>query len=263
MCYIGISSYSGNSPKSMHNRNDPDDKGCATPKMDGDTKNCPKCLSRKPRSEFWNNRTTSDGLATYCKPCGKQGGRQNYIKFRDKRLAAENAKYVIDGKERKRRWREKNPDRSRELIRLSYQRHKAKRQQESRAKYHENPEPYKERALKWGKDNPLKRSLLMAQQNAKRKAKAIKNGWEKITLKQWRQILDRCEGKCIYCGKEATSVDHFQPISKGGGHVIGNIVPACMHCNVSKWNHKPAEWIERHCEAGKYAEIIAFMSESK
>lgn len=43
---------------------------------------------------------------------------------------------------------------------------------------------------------------------------------------------------CAYCGtteKELT-MDHVVPLSAGGDHTLGNIVPACLSCNVRKSN---------------------------
>lgn len=54
---------------------------------------------------------------------------------------------------------------------------------------------------------------------------------------------------CAYCGKsesdEILHIDHFIPVSKGGTHVLGNLVPACKTCNFSKRNHHPEEWYKR------------------
>ena len=36
------------------------------------TKYCPKCHTRKSGSEFYKSKTTSDGLAGYCKECNKK-----------------------------------------------------------------------------------------------------------------------------------------------------------------------------------------------
>jgi hypothetical protein len=32
-------------------------------------KRCPKCGETKPLTEFWKNRSTSDGVQAWCKPC--------------------------------------------------------------------------------------------------------------------------------------------------------------------------------------------------
>ena len=48
---------------------------------------------------------------------------------------------------------------------------------------------------------------------------------------------------CLYCGDPADHVDHFIPLSRGGLHVISNLVPACAACNTSKGNKLPnLEW---------------------
>lgn len=54
---------------------------------------------------------------------------------------------------------------------------------------------------------------------------------------------------CAYCGKqeceEILHIDHFHPISKGGTHVLTNLVPACKTCNYSKRNYHPEQWYKR------------------
>ena len=49
--------------------------------------------------------------------------------------------------------------------------------------------------------------------------------------------------RCAYCGSsDGLIVEHFIPRSKGGPHAIGNILPACQPCNVSKTSHDPDHW---------------------
>ena len=36
---------------------------------------------------------------------------------------------------------------------------------------------------------------------------------------------------CVFCGKAAQEWDHLVEAAQGGGHQIGNLVPACMSCN--------------------------------
>jgi 5-methylcytosine-specific restriction endonuclease McrA len=50
----------------------------------------------------------------------------------------------------------------------------------------------------------------------------------------WRRWVefDHC---CAYCGTDGDMhIEHVIPISKGGEHHLGNIVPACQRCNYSK-----------------------------
>ena len=57
--------------------------------------------------------------------------------------------------------------------------------------------------------------------------------------KRWRKVrlivLKRDDYCCYYCGATATTVDHIQPISKGGSmHDEHNLVAACLSCNSGK-----------------------------
>lgn len=48
---------------------------------------------------------------------------------------------------------------------------------------------------------------------------------------------------CAYCGAAGDMhMDHFVPIAKGGTHVLGNLVPACERCNLSKTKHDAETW---------------------
>jgi 5-methylcytosine-specific restriction endonuclease McrA len=49
--------------------------------------------------------------------------------------------------------------------------------------------------------------------------------------------------QCAFCGSSnQLIIEHFIPRSKGGPHAIGNILPACYTCNMSKFNHDPEKW---------------------
>lgn len=61
-----------------------------------------------------------------------------------------------------------------------------------------------------------------------------------LTLRQWHQALKDFKGLCAYCRKEYGSVlEHFIPVSKGGGTTVDNCVPACASCNSSKGSRHP------------------------
>lgn len=44
-------------------------------------KTCPSCGQTLPVSEFPRNRSSRDGLATYCKPCHNKKGRETKIRL--------------------------------------------------------------------------------------------------------------------------------------------------------------------------------------
>jgi len=59
----------------------------------------------------------------------------------------------------------------------------------------------------------------------------------------WQRLLHRYNGKCAYCGERtALHKDHIIPISKGGTDSMGNILPACRECNLSKSDKFIVEW---------------------
>jgi 5-methylcytosine-specific restriction endonuclease McrA len=70
-------------------------------------------------------------------------------------------------------------------------------------------------------------------------------GTFKLTPTQWDAICANYGDVCAYCYKttEDMQIDHFFPVSKGGKHELSNLVPACKHCNCSKNNKNPYDWI--------------------
>lgn len=58
----------------------------------------------------------------------------------------------------------------------------------------------------------------------------------------WRRWVEfhHC---CAYCGADGDlHIEHVIPISKGGEHHLGNILPACQRCNYSKRSASVEEW---------------------
>lgn len=59
-----------------------------------------------------------------------------------------------------------------------------------------------------------------------------------ISRETWDYVWIRDGGICIYC-KDAVGehVDHVFPVAKGGKNIRGNLVLACLACNVKKRHH--------------------------
>jgi len=67
---------------------------------------------------------------------------------------------------------------------------------------------------------------------------------------EWNKLVNYYNGMCAYCGDRAAEhKDHIIPISRGGKDSIGNILPACRDCNLSKGNKYLFEW--KHAKAVK------------
>ena len=64
---------------------------------------------------------------------------------------------------------------------------------------------------------------------------------------------------CVYCGKEASSWDHFRPLvdnKEATGYIteIYNMVPACNTCNSSKGNQDWDKWIDGNSKRARNIE---------
>jgi 5-methylcytosine-specific restriction endonuclease McrA len=83
------------------------------------------------------------------------------------------------------------------------------------------------------------------QRNSEKKAGNRQNHTVRLRQGALRQQFAAFDGNCCYCGSaDRIVVDHFIPRSKGGPHVLTNLVPACHRCNTSKTDHDPTEWYQ-------------------
>jgi 5-methylcytosine-specific restriction endonuclease McrA len=83
------------------------------------------------------------------------------------------------------------------------------------------------------KENPEKARAVDQRARAKRTQAPVND----FTAQQWREMQAAYEHRCVYCGKRGKgklTMDHIQPLSKGGSHTLSNIVPACKSCNSRK-----------------------------
>ncbi|WP_405218137.1 HNH endonuclease [Agrococcus sp. Ld7] len=56
-----------------------------------------------------------------------------------------------------------------------------------------------------------------------------------------RGVLARDDRRCAYCGGSGATIDHLQPVSRGGGSSWLNTVTACVACNSAKGARTPTE----------------------
>jgi 5-methylcytosine-specific restriction endonuclease McrA len=86
--------------------------------------------------------------------------------------------------------------------------------------------------------------LLYHRQKSKRRKAQMRNSVA-IQLKgrQVRERFRQFDNRCAYCGCTGDlHIEHVVPISKGGPHAMGNIIPACKTCNFSKAAHEAESW---------------------
>ena len=64
-----------------------------------------------------------------------------------------------------------------------------------------------------------------------------------FTERDWSRLVARYRGCCAYCGRRSPlQREHVIPLSRGGTHSVGNILPACASCNYSKHTRTIMEW---------------------
>ncbi len=63
------------------------------------------------------------------------------------------------------------------------------------------------------------------------------------------KVFERDLYKCHYCKKQLTrfsaTLDHIQPVSKGGDNSFDNLVTACLHCNAERGNKPVMDFVTK------------------
>lgn len=65
-------------------------------------------------------------------------------------------------------------------------------------------------------------------------------------------VLSAHGGTCVYCSREAESMDHLIPFADGGLDDLNNLVPACQRCNNKKRKRDPVVWHLMTSMAGEW-----------
>lgn len=202
----------------------------AEPKM------CVGCHRMKMPGEFHRDKSSSNGLKSWCKDCNREYQRAWAAEQR-----ATNEGFV-----------EKQRNRNRIHMRQAHRANPGKFRERARQRYQE-----KEKARRAAPDYRARLSdqirarrradpafrLRLLQANIKRRAQKRNQTFHGFSYEEWRGLLDWYHNCCAYCGLEFEKLeqDHVMPLSRGGLHDISNIVPACRSCNGSKNDRTPDE----------------------
>lgn len=192
--------------------------------LDTTHKTCAKCSNLLEITNFRPRKPGSHLYQSYCKPCEREHWRN---------------------------WRERN--KSNEIIRLR--------------EYYKNN---KKRILNYKKENRIVNHDLFVMREKKNRDR--RGDLNKILSKKWRDAnLDKVrvyshtnnakrknakayaiktielialrKKPCFECGAtNKIHIDHIIPIIKGGNHSIGNLMPLCANCNLSKGSKTYMEW---------------------
>lgn len=111
--------------------------------------------------------------------------------------------------------------------------------QRDRARYSRERDARIAWAVDYSRRNPEKAQLA----KRKRRARIRSHDVLHLTSRDWLRLRRRYDDRCAYCRRSIPlTIDHVVPITRGGRHAIGNILPACMSCNASKGNRLLVEW---------------------
>ncbi len=93
--------------------------------------------------------------------------------------------------------------------------------------------------VEWRRENPdILKAHLLKRYAAKRTEQSVA-----VTGQDLRRLVLRFRGLCAYCCERPHEhFDHVVPLARGGRHAIGNLVPSCATCNLSKGSKLLAEW---------------------
>src|SRR4030042_3084667 len=175
---------------------------------------CSKCRKELPYPEsFFRDCTTKSGYKAYCKQCDYKIPRDRQV-LKIKHTQYYKNKHAQYHKIYYARLRADSPE---------YRKWKANKDRE----YRQTP----------------KGKARLVRQKARRKAREVN---PTLTGEQWNAILQKFDNSCAYCGNQDNiTMDHFVPLVLGGKTELGNIVPACIHCNSSKQHKQPNDWCNK------------------
>lgn len=144
---------------------------------------------------------------------------------------------------------------------------------EQRRYWGENPEAKKQHDKQWARlswwlDYQTKPELRLYTRQKSKRRKALQRGSVGIQVKgsEIARRFAEFSNCCAYCGAIGDlHIEHVNPISKGGTHVLSNVVPACQSCNYSKRAKDADVWYRAQpffCKK-RWAKILKVMGAGK
>jgi len=156
-----------------------------------------------------------------------------------------NRQYYLKHKEKIKRY-------ARERGRKYYQQHRDKKLEYAKEYKHRSRTPEKAgRYYQTHKEEIKKYNFQHRKVRSAMRRCRVKNAG-KLTIQTIQEVYDKniiTNGgvlRCVYCGKELTNkeatLEHKQPLSRGGTNEKENLAIACRDCNCSKYNKTVEEF---------------------
>jgi 5-methylcytosine-specific restriction endonuclease McrA len=101
---------------------------------------------------------------------------------------------------------------------------------------------YRAKQAEWWARNRRKRYEYVWRRRAK--LYGLDGAQMSLDIRDWDRLVARHRGLCAYCScpMKVIHMDHIIPVSRGGLHRIGNVLPVCKSCNSKKRNRLLIEW---------------------
>jgi len=219
--------------------------------IDADGKKwCPRCQeSKMAEGNFYRiNQTDCDGFSGYCVPCTKSHVVR-WQKANPEKKAASDRKQnqkperKAKNNERTRNWQKANREEANRRQRSWGARNRDKQAAARMRAHAKNPDARRKAQAKYHATDRfkkihadrerLRRAVVRETKFADGSVERAVDG--KFTAKEWEAILKAFNGLCAYCDSEGPmTIEHLDPLSKGGKNIVGNIAPACHPCNSRK-----------------------------
>lgn len=184
-------------------------------------KTCTRCGKYKPRDSFHRLAKSSDGYRSACKQCRQVESAENHVTNRDRINACSAA------------WRRANRERHLELIRRWTRENIDSKRMAGKLYRDANRQAMRDRDKTPERREHNRQNAII--QNAKRRAVAGAVV-RPVTALEWAAIVASYCGMCVYCYARPVklTMDHIQPLVRGGDHSVSNLAPACKSCNSAK-----------------------------
>ena len=110
-----------------------------------------------------------------------------------------------------------------------------------RSRRRADPEENRRKVREWAMANPV----AVALKTQRRRARTRSTDDGSVSVESWTAVLDSYHWLCVYCARPLVdpTMDHVDPLSRGGVHTIDNIAPACASCNRSKGRRSLLVWM--------------------
>ena len=222
------------------------------------SKTCPVCKETKPITPGFYI-TKSGRTSGYCRACTKlravewQKSNPDKMKVKNAKPRVLSPEQLARKRERDLAWMKANPERVRATEMKSRAKNADKILERARRKRAESPEVFAEASKRYNAKPETKakhaayersrRSLFHVRFADARRVFVRAGGVlsdHDVTLEQWFDVCEEFGYCCAYCGVDIehagldSTVDHITPVTAGGTHTLGNVIPACRSCNSSK-----------------------------